>query len=83
MSFKAVPNKLGLTIKIGTHRKHGNGAKGGGRQRGSGKKAIVTEGDKEPVIVTGATRKELFRILRAQFNIPPNVTINESGVTTL
>lgn len=83
MVYKAEPEKLGLVISIGTHRKHGNGAVGGGRNSSTGKMATVVRARFPPVTITAPTRKELMRKLRKQFNIPPGLVINERGVTEL
>lgn len=78
--------KLGKTVTIKTHRKHGNGAKGGGRQGGSGKKAEIsqTKADGTTVIVYTAekpTFRELSRNLHGPGGVPQHVSINKNGET--
>jgi hypothetical protein len=75
--------QLGLTIEIKTHRKEGNGAKGGGRKGNTGKKGIITKQGEEPITVTGNTARELLGKIRKQFKIPPHVSINQKGMTSL
>jgi hypothetical protein len=79
MVYKTEVPKLGLTIKIGSHRKHGNGAVGSGRQNGTGKKAVVSKDGEDARTVLGNTTKDLMQKLRREFRIPGNVIINEKG----
>ena len=81
MVYKAEVPKMGLIIDISTHRKCGNGAVGGGRKNASGKKAVVSKDGNDDVVVTGSTTKDLLKQVRRQFNIPPNIKINEKGQT--
>jgi len=83
MVYKTEFPKLGLTIKISSHRKHGNGAVGSGRQNGTGKKAVVSKDGSESKTVLGNTTKDLMRNLRKEFCIPHNVAINKSGVSCI
>ena len=83
MTFKRERPALGITIKISTDRKRGNGAVGGGRKGSSGKKAVVTVLGHDSVTVTGATVRELLKQVRSQFSIPPEVRINEKGETRI
>jgi hypothetical protein len=83
MTFKREKPALGITIKISTDRKRGNGAVGGGRKDSTGKKAIVSIEGADPVKVTGSTAKDLLGKIRRQFSIPPHVRINEKGETRI
>ncbi len=83
MVYKTASVTLGLTIIISSHRKHGNGAKGGGRKNSSGKKAVVFQKDKDPITLTGSTTSELMKSLRAQFRIPSSIVINPKGETSI
>lgn len=57
MVFRAEPEKLGLVISIGTHRKHGNGAVGGGRKNSTGKMATVVRARFPAVTITAPPEK--------------------------
>jgi hypothetical protein len=78
---------LGFVVEMKPWRKHGNGAKGGGRLGGTGKKCslfkIDKAGNRELVAkIEGSTAKEVLRQLRASHKfIPTNVTINQNGET--
>ncbi|HBH71597.1 MAG: hypothetical protein UU88_C0004G0035 [Parcubacteria group bacterium GW2011_GWC1_42_11] len=81
MVYRTEVKKMGLTIKITTDRKHGNGAKGGGRKNTSGKKAVVSKEGIEDTTVRNSTTTGLLRDLRNQFKIPHSVQINREGET--
>lgn len=83
MAYKTEVKKIGLTIKISTDRKHGNGAKGGGRKNTSGKKAVVSREGSEDTTVRGSTTTGLLREVRDQFKIPHTVQINRKGETRI
>lgn len=83
---------LNRVVVIKSWRKHGNGAKGGGRQGSSGKKGQIfqVEDDgtrtvlqlgKDVDVLTGATLADLSRKLRSTGLIPQHVTLNSSGET--
>ncbi len=78
---------LGYVVVMKSWRKHGNGAKGGGRQGSTGKKCSLfkldAKGNRELVASTeGSTAKAVTKELRtANKIIPPYVTINQSGET--
>lgn len=74
---------LGIVITITTHRKCGNGAKGGGRKGSSGKKAVVLANGSDPITITEATISELLKEVRKRFSIPPHVRINKEGETRI
>lgn len=83
MVYKAERPDLGLTITISSHRKHGNGAIGGGRKGSTGKKAEVTRKGTESVTITGTSTTDLLRKVRNRFSIPSNVKINNKGETKI
>lgn len=78
---------LGYVVVMKPWRKHGNGAKGGGRQASTGKKCTLYKlddrGNRELVAsVEGSTAKAVAKELRvANKFIPPHVSINQSGET--
>lgn len=83
MVYKTEQDKMGLTITIGPHRKHGNGAVGGGRQHTSGKKAVISKEGEGTVVLTGSTVSALLKDVRKQFKIPPHIRIHEKGETSI
>ncbi len=83
MVYKADQKMMGLTIKISPHRKHGNGAVGGGRKNTSGKKAVVSRDGDEDITLVGSTTSGLLKDIRRQFKIPPSIKINEKGETRI
>ncbi len=83
MTYKVEPKNMGLTITISSHRKHGNGAVGGGRKSTSGKKAVIHQNGGEKVVLTGSTTTELLKKVRNQFNVPHYVAINKKGKTRI
>lgn len=83
MVYKTERPKMGLTIKITSHRKHGNGAIGSDRQNTTGMKATVSRKGSEDFIVTGSTKRALLKEVRRQFKIPPDTKINEVGETCI
>ena len=83
MTYKVEQKKMGLTITISSHRKHGNGAIGGGRKNTSGKKAVIHQEGGEKVTLTGSTTKDLLRKIREYFTIPHYLTINAKGETRI
>ncbi len=79
-------------VVIKSWRKHGNGAKGGGRQGSTGKKGqifqVATDGtrtalklSKDADTLTGATFADLSRKLRGTGLIPRHVALNSRGDT--
>ncbi len=83
MVYKTEHKEIGLTIKISSHRKHGNGAVGGGRKNTSGKKAVISKIGNENVVITACTMCQLLKDIRSKFNIPPYIKINEKGETCI
>jgi len=83
MVYKPEQKKLGLSIKFGTYRKHGNGAVGGGRKDSSGKRAVVSRPGEVDVTITGGTSAELAKELRKRFNIPSNISFSAKGTVSL
>lgn len=83
MTFKRERPVLGITIKISTDRKRGNGAIGGGRKNSTGKKATISIDGADPIKVTAPTTTELLGKIRRQFSIPPHVRINGTGETRI
>lgn len=81
MVYRIEKARMGITIKISTHRKHGNGAKGGGRKNSSGKKAVVLQSGQDPVTVVASTATSLIREVRERFRISSDVKINREGET--
>jgi len=77
--------KLGRKVVVKTHRKHGNGAVGGGRKNSTGKRGIIygIKGDKEVELTRcdASTFRELKRKLYETGYIPRNVSISSSGET--
>ncbi|OGZ17006.1 MAG: hypothetical protein A2494_00765 [Candidatus Lloydbacteria bacterium RIFOXYC12_FULL_46_25] len=78
--------QLGRKVVIKTHRKHGNGAKGGGRKGQTGKRGIIYHiaGDgtqTELLREEGPTFKDLSKKLFKSGFIPRDVAINPSGTT--
>lgn len=84
-------------VVIKPWRKHGNGAKGGGRQGSTGKKGqifqVASDGTRTPVVLstvdgedvfvlTGSTGKDVSRKIRNTGLIPQHVAINEHGETS-
>ncbi|GEM_PF-2651416 len=83
---RETPASLGRKVIIKTHRKFGNGAKGGGRKGQTGKRGIIYKicGDgtqAELVCIDESTFKTLSKKLFATGFIPRNVTINPNGET--
>lgn len=78
---------LGYVVVVKPWRKHGNGAKGGGRLGSTGKKCslyrIDSAGKRELVAsIEGATAKTVLRELRqTERLVPPYVTIKPNGET--
>ena len=83
MVYRTDQKQLGLTIKISSHRKYGNGAVGSGRKNSSGKKAVISQKGCADTVVTGTTTTNLLSAVRKQFNIPHSVTINRKGETCI
>jgi hypothetical protein len=81
MSTAPVHPEVGTTIRISSHRKHGNGALGSGRKNTTGKKATVFKPNGDKVVITGHTAKALLRTVRKELCIPPNIPINKKGET--
>lgn len=78
--------KIGRKVVVKTHRKHGNGAKGGGRKGQTGKRGIIYQLD------PGGTQTELARFDRPTFKalsralfdsglVPSHVSIKSNGET--
>jgi len=78
---------LGYVVEMRTWRKHGNGAKGGGRQGSSGKKAALYKTDaagKRELVdsAEGSSAKDAQKNLRKKTGlIPQHVSINSHGET--
>ncbi len=78
---------LGYVVVVKPYRKHGNGAKGGGRLGSTGKKSslykINSAGVRELVASTeGATAKAVLKDLRSTTRIIPQyVAISHNGET--
>jgi len=77
-----------VVIKKGDRNKHGNGAKGSGRQNGTGMNAYLYQFDKDGnrtlvASVTGSTFKDVKQNLRAAAPgmIPPHVAIKDDEET--
>lgn len=81
MVYKTEREKIGVTIKISSYRKHGNGAIGGGRKNTSGKKAIISKDGTESIILTAGTLCQLLKDVRSTCKISPDVRINQKGET--
>jgi hypothetical protein len=79
------PEKLGRKIVVKPYRKHGNGAKGGGRKGRTGKRGIIYQielaGQTELARFEKPTFRALSRELFASGLIPRYVSINKSGET--
>lgn len=73
--------KMGLTITISPYRKHGNGAKGGGRKNKSGKQAIIKKEGIDDVVIKETSATTLLRAVRGRFKIPHDIQINRKGET--
>ncbi len=77
---------LNRVVVIKPWRKHGNGAKGGGRKGNSGKRGVIysvaTDDTRtELASLEGTTFTDLSRQLRATGLIPQHVALNKSGET--
>jgi len=77
---------LNRIVVIKTWRKHGNGAKGGGRQGSSGKQGTIFQMESDGTRTELATESEgtftnLSRKLRKSGFIPQHVALNKSGET--
>lgn len=77
---------LNRIVIIKPWRKHGNGAKGGGRQGTSGKKGTIFQiehdgSQSELGCETGSSFTDLSRKLRRSGFIPQYVALNKSGET--
>jgi hypothetical protein len=78
---------LGLVVEVGSYRKSGNGAKGGGRKGNSGKRAKLFKfnkaGEKELLeSAEGPTGSAAIRDLKSKTRmIPPHVAISNKGET--
>jgi hypothetical protein len=76
---------LNRVVVVKPWRKHGNGAKGGGRQGTSGKKGTIFQLENgtqtELKTETGSTFTDLSRKLRSSGLIPQHVALNKSGET--
>lgn len=79
---------IGRVVVVKTHRKEGNGAKGGGRKGNTGKKGIIYDlapdgSYVEPPLAErkGGTFTELKKELRSTRLIPPHVALNKCGET--
>lgn len=77
---------LNRLVVIKSWRKHGNGAKGGGRQGSSGKKGTIYQIERDGTRSELATESEgtftnLSRKLRKSGFIPQYVALNKSGET--
>lgn len=83
MVYRTEKKEVGLIIRISPDRKHGNGAKGGGRKNTSGKKAVITKECGEKVTLTRSTTTDLLRAVRVEFKIPHNIQINRKGETRI
>lgn len=79
-------DRLGRKVVIRTHRKYGNGAKGGGRKGETGKRGTIYQigpDGKQTVLARnkGTTFKDLAKKLFKTGFIPRHVAINPSGAT--
>ena len=83
---------LNRVVVIKSWRKHGNGAKGGGRQGSSGKKGqifqVADDGTRTALelakdidVLTGTTFADLSRKLRGTGLIPQHVALQSRGET--
>lgn len=83
---RATLASLGRKVIIKTHRKFGNGAKGGGRKGQTGKRGIIYKicedgTEAELACIDESTFKTLSKKLFATGLIPRHVAINSSGET--